>query len=537
MGSIAGFTVLMGWSIDAGRLLRDLVLYNLPHLATACLCWWAPANTRSSRRAWRLLALAILLVAAGNVCFTLIPDTNGVVAPTVSDDLYLAFYPVANVAMVLLVRDHGPRAVPAVWLDGLVVGLGSAAVVAALVFPPAPLLRLEPPMSAQAITNLAYPIADLTLLIVLATVGGVTRLRVDVRLALLGLGLGITLVTDLAYLLLDLAGHYHDGDPVDLGWLLALVPLAVAASLGGTTPRPHLRLPAEPIERTATTPPTVAGLAALAVLMAGYHFALPLAAGELAGACVLAALLRAALTLHQLRALPEARREARTDPLTDLANRRHLQERCAHLLARPEAAPVTVLMIDLNGFKKVNDHHGHRVGDALLVQVATRLAAVLRRDDLLGRLGGDEFAALLPTTPTHQAHRIARRMHAVLAEPITVDAHTYSIGASIGISSVNPPGSPPTALFHNADIAMYHAKSSRTGTAIAYRMDHAGHVDHVADHPASHHDGNTRRHTPPNPTQPAIRNQGELLDGVAAIGPEHPRRHGHHSVLGRRPAC
>jgi diguanylate cyclase (GGDEF)-like protein len=490
-GSIIGFTVLMGWSIDAGRLLRDLVFYNLPYLATACLCWWAPANTRSSRRAWRLLALAILLSTAGNVCFTLIPDTSGVVAPTVSDDLYLASYPVANIAVVLLVRDHGPRAVPAVWLDGLVVGLGSAAVVAALV--PAPLLRLEPPMSAQAVTNLAYPIADLTLLIVLATVGGVTRLRVDVRLALLALGLGINLLTDLAYFLLDLASHYHEGDPVDLGWLLALVPLAAAACLGGTIPRPHL-LPAEPIERTATTPPTVAGLAALAVLMAGYHFTLPLAAGELAGACVLAALLRASLTVHQLRALPEARREARSDPLTDLANRRHLHERCAHLLARPEAAPVTLLMIDLNGFKKVNDRHGHRVGDALLVQVATRLAEVLRRDDLLGRLGGDEFAALLPTTTTHQADRIARRMHAVLAEPITVDAHTYSIGASIGISSVNPRGSPPTALFHNADIAMYHAKSSRTGTAIAYRMDNAVHVDQVADHPASYHNDHTARH-------------------------------------------
>ena len=309
-------------------------------------------------------------------------------------------------------------------------------------------------------------------------------MRVDVRLALLALGLGIALLTDLAYLLLDPAGHSDHGDPVDLGWLLALVPLAAAASLGGTTPRPH-RLSVEPTEHAATTPPTVAGLAALAVLMAGCHFALPLAVGGLAGACVLAALLRAALTLHQLRALPEARREARTDPLTDLANRRHLHERCAHLLARPEAAPVTVLMIDLNGFKKVNDHHGHRVGDALLVQVATRLAAVLRRDDLLGRLGGDEFAALLPTTTTNQAHRIAQRMHAALAEPITVDAHTYSIGASIGISSITPHDSPPTALFHNADIAMYHAKTSRTGTAIAYRMDHAAHVHQLADHPTS----------------------------------------------------
>ena len=148
-------------------------------------------------------------------------------------------------------------------------------------------------------------------------------------------------------------------------------------------------------------------------------------------------------------------------------------------------------MIDLDGFKKVNDSHGHRVGDALLVQVAARLATVLRRDDLLGRLGGDEFAALLPATTTHQAHRLARRMHAVLAEPITVDAHTYSIGASIGISSINPPASAPTALFHNADIAMYHAKTNRTGTAIAYRMDHAAHVH---PHPAGDLSGSSGRH-------------------------------------------
>ena len=482
----------MGWSLmgcRAGRLLRDLVFYNLPHLATAGLCWWAPADTRSSRRAWRLLALAILLAAAGNVCFTLIPDAHGVVAPTVSDDLYLAFYPVATFAMVLLVRDHGPRAAPAVWLDGLVVGLGSAAVVAALVPLSAPLLRLEPPTSAQAITNLAIRLSP-------GRSDPPDRSRCRRRGHPVAgrrsaspcwpWGWASHLLTDLAYLRLDPAGHSDHGDPVDLGWLLALVPVAAAACLGGTTPRPH-RLPVEPIEHAGTTPPTVAGLAALAVLMAGYHFTLPLAASELAGACVLAALLRAALTLHQLRALPEARREARTDPLTDLANRRHLHERCAHLLARPEAAPVTVLMIDLNGFKKVNDRHGHRVGDALLVQVATRLAAVLRRDDLLGRLGGDEFAALLPTTTTHQAHRIARRMHAVLAEPITVDAHTYSIGASIGISSITRPGSPPATLFHNADIAMYHAKTSRTGTAIAYRMDHAAHV----------HRGRRPPHQPP----------------------------------------
>jgi diguanylate cyclase (GGDEF)-like protein len=165
--------------------------------------------------------------------------------------------------------------------------------------------------------------------------------------------------------------------------------------------------------------------------------------------------------------LPEARREARTDPLTDVANRRHLQERCAELLTRPEAAPVTLLMIDLDEFKAVNDRHGHRVGDALLVQVAARLGAVLRPDDLLGRLGGDEFAALLPTTTPQQASGIAQKMHATLAEPIIVDNHAFAVDASIGIGSANHPGSAPAAVFHDADIAMYRAKNSRAGTAIA----------------------------------------------------------------------
>ena len=180
---------LVSMGMDAGRLLRDLVFYNLPHLATAGLCWWAPADTRSTRRAWRLLALAILLVAAGNVCFTLIPDACGVVAPTVSDDLYLAFYPVATFAMVLLVRDHGPRAAPAVWLDGLVVGLGLAAVVAALV-PRAAAPPRTPDVGPGRHHTSRYPLADLTLLIVLATVGGVTRLRVDAPPCPAGSGAG-----------------------------------------------------------------------------------------------------------------------------------------------------------------------------------------------------------------------------------------------------------------------------------------------------------------------------------------------------------
>ena len=470
IGSVTAFAALLGSSSDGpARLVRDLILFNLAHLAAACLCWWPRVETVRARRAWRLLTIAVLLSVAGNICFTLVPGATlapALGAPAISDLFYLTSYPLMNIAVILLVRERGRHIVSAVWLDGLVVGLGAATVAAALVL--APLLRLELLNPPQAITNLAYPLADLTLLIVLATVAGMTRLRLDPRLGLLGLGLGLILVTDLAYLALNLSGSYREGDPVDLGCLLALLPLGGAACLREPSRRPDPEQ-TTPIEHAAIATPTVAALTALAVLISGYYTDLPAAAGVLAGACILVALVRAALTLHQLQALPEARRQARTDPLTDVANRRHLHEWCGRLLARPDAAPVTLLMIDLDGFKFVNDHHGHPVGDALLVEVASRLAATMRHDDLLGRLGGDEFAAVLPRTAPAQARMVAQRMHAALSRPILVADHAFGINASIGISAAGRPGMHPDLLFREADAAMYRAKKARAGTAVATR--------------------------------------------------------------------
>ena len=156
-----------------------------------------------------------------------------------------------NVAAMLLMRERGRHIVPAVWLDGLVIGLSVAAMAAALVL--APLLRLEP---HTPVTNLAYPVADLTLLVVLATVGGATGLRLDPRLALLGSGLALTFVTDVAYLLANLHGSYREGEPLDLGWLLALLPIAAAATLRGPNPRPHgTRAPRRSSGRRSPRPP------------------------------------------------------------------------------------------------------------------------------------------------------------------------------------------------------------------------------------------------------------------------------------------
>ncbi|QJY49046.1 GGDEF domain-containing protein [Pseudonocardia broussonetiae] len=453
----------------SSRFVPDVILYNVLYVCAAGLCWWAHAATSGERWAWRLIALGLVLSTAGNIWFSLFVSSGLLTAvPSVSDALYLAFYPLVNVAVVLLLRAR-VRPVAAVWLDGLVVGFGAGAVAGAFLL--APLLQLGRAVSAEVVTVLAYPVADLALLIVLLTAAGITGLRMDARLGWLGVGLALNLGADTAYLLLDITGDYREGGPLDLVWLLAVTITAVAARMRDKpvehTP-PLGAGPRHPVGWYAVALPMTANLAALGVLLAGFGHDLPVLAGVLAGACILTATARTVVTVQELRALPQARREARTDPLTGLANRRGLHEECVRLLDHPDATPVTLLLLDLDGFKDINDTRGHEAGDRLLVEVADRLTGVMRRDDLLARLGGDEFVALLPATPASVGTRIAHRIHEALSVPVE-DARTEGlvVHGSIGISTSTPSTTTTAELLRAADRAMYRAKKTPAGVAVA----------------------------------------------------------------------
>ncbi|MDQ1643879.1 MAG: hypothetical protein QOJ50_63, partial [Cryptosporangiaceae bacterium] len=122
-------------------------------------------------------------------------------------------------------------------------------------------------------------------------------------------------------------------------------------------------------------------------------------------------------------------------------------------------------LIDLDGFKAVNDTFGHHVGDALLVATAERLRANVRPDDTVARLGGDEFAILLPRGTVPVAGEVARRIAAAFADPVVVDGYALDVGASVGIAC--GPLSDPAVLLRDADSAMYAAK--RQGKSLASR--------------------------------------------------------------------
>ncbi|MGH9035328.1 MAG: putative bifunctional diguanylate cyclase/phosphodiesterase [Acidimicrobiia bacterium] len=157
--------------------------------------------------------------------------------------------------------------------------------------------------------------------------------------------------------------------------------------------------------------------------------------------------------------------QALHDPLTGLANRTLLLDRLAHALARSgrSGSPTTVLFLDLDGFKTVNDSLGHSVGDKLLMAVAQRLGGCLRPADTIARLGGDEFAVLLEDTATEAATAIAERLGRGLATPFDVGAREILARASIGLATGAPGQRAADELLRDADLAMYMAKREGKG--------------------------------------------------------------------------
>jgi diguanylate cyclase (GGDEF)-like protein/PAS domain S-box-containing protein len=153
------------------------------------------------------------------------------------------------------------------------------------------------------------------------------------------------------------------------------------------------------------------------------------------------------------------------DTLTGLPNRALFLDRLAQSVAgaQRQAQAVSVLFLDLDRFKEINDTQGHAVGDEVLREVARRFRAALRGEELLARLGGDEFAIVAANADRSAAVFIAERVLGTLRSPIVIGSNVFALGVSVGISLYSHDGLMPDTLLRNADIAMYRAKSSGQG--------------------------------------------------------------------------
>lgn len=176
-----------------------------------------------------------------------------------------------------------------------------------------------------------------------------------------------------------------------------------------------------------------------------------------------------------------AERLAVTDPLTHVFNRRHFFDAGEHVFARSHGGQqaLSVLLLDIDYFKRVNDQHGHAVGDMVLQAVAQICTDHVGERELLARLGGEEFAILLPETEQEGAVEVAERLrHSVeaLCVPAAGSAHIKPT-VSIGVASVTSVIRSLDGLLANADLAMYAAKSGGRNRVTAYSLERVGDLD------------------------------------------------------------
>ncbi len=414
----------------------------------------------SKRRAWGLFALGLSLYGLGNVLWSfwigLLPNPP---IPSICDGLWLAFYPLSYAGIVGLAGVHGQRRAPAgIWLDGIIAGAGLAALGAAVVFQP--VLASATGSPAAVATELAYPIGDLLLAALVVGVLALRGWRVDRLWGLLTGGFLLLALADCMYAVQIANGGSSPSAMTNLFYVLAVALLAFAAWQAEPEGRQRLE------GWSVLLVPAGFALAAFGLLLYDHVRRLdPLAFG-LAVLTLLAAFVRVGLAFRDLRSLAEARDQASTDDLTSLPNRRLFATRVKTAIAAASLAGTefSVLVMDLDNFKELNDTLGHHAGDSLLRLIGPRVKSALRVTDTIARLGGDEFAVLLDAQHDDGGAAVAaQKIVAVFRDPFEVQGLSLRVTASIGMASFPSHAQDADELMKCADVAMYQAKSIRSG--------------------------------------------------------------------------
>lgn len=434
---------LAKWLFPQPQLFLDLVLYNLiAIMATISICLSPKFNDSRAKAA---VASSILLWDTGATFssyneFYPNPHINSHVINT----CYLLFYPLAFIGLTRSLRAKYKLGSVEI-LDATILGIGLGALGTAFFISP-----ILPRFDGDALKTffaVLFPVADLVLVALVLSLVMITP--ITRRNLLVCLGVVIYAVSDFLFLWLTVHRQYSLGSLSDDGWLIGLVLISEGLWHRGS----------EKVSNESIHPFFIA----LSVMLSATMLAITsLRPGYLPNfiliptiATLLLAFIRMTIALRQSRTIGAERLLARTDELTGLPNRRRFVAELEELANVSDGA---LLLLDLDGFKPINDQYGHDVGDQLLKQVSARFVRALPQGSLLARLGGDEFGAIV-RGDYEATLEVALALRATLSYPFSISGRLIRVGVSVG--HVGNDGA--ANLLRRADVAMYQAKREGVG--------------------------------------------------------------------------
>jgi diguanylate cyclase (GGDEF)-like protein len=471
--AVAYVAVLAYEHLGPGEVLpigtHEMIQFALLAVAAGLIVTRA-VKLRERRAAWLVLGGGMTIWTVGQLVSGLqSPAGEQPPFPSAVDFALMAFYVTQYVALFLLARS-GVRAMPrSAWLDGAITMLLLGGVAAHWLVEP--LMHHGGSLSAIVVT-IVYPTADAMLLVLVTALFALHGWRPGRTWLLIGAGLAATLVGDASFALQSVAATGTEPN-VTTGPLAVFYALGALSLVAAAMVPPGGQRDGDLAGWKAMAGPLVFCGVVVAMLVFDSFSELAPSAEILLTIAVALICLRAGLAFRENISLSDSHRQAMTDELTGLPNRRsaylELDERCG----MPD--PVSVLMIDLDRFKELNDTLGHLAGDDALIAVAGRLQAAIGGVGRLSRLGGDEFAVVLGHGGEREAMSAARRVLDALDEPLQLDDLLLPVRASIGVAGV-PVGTDSSReeLLRHADVAMYHAKSTGSGVEV-YASERDGH--------------------------------------------------------------
>jgi diguanylate cyclase len=431
------------------------------------------------RRFWGLMAITMALAAAGQLTWMVQRISGGSLPDTPLIGLVFAAGIVGGTAALLQVGSAASGHIGRVRivLDGVIVGLSLVPIGWIVVFQSVSGAALADPVRAL---GLLYPMFDLMQLTILIAVSG--RRPIWRPLTIIGASLAIRAVADTLYVAAVANGTYQPGGVLDVCWPVSYLLVALATGY-----RPPVAAEAMPVPADGTSKPAADGRSRPGddapeplpapwwravlpyLLVGGAIVAMMLTTGPtgtippfvfMTAMALLAALaIRQGLAAYENNRLAaRMRRLATEDQLTGLPNRLLFSQWLRGVVR--DGRQAAVLLLDLDGFKQINDRFGHATGDELLRRVADRMREAVGADGLLARIGGDEFAVLVEDRAPGLPERLARRMLGAVG-PSSVDGELgVHPSASIGIAEYGPQHAGDADVLRDADIAMYAAKAA-----------------------------------------------------------------------------